>query len=95
MIKRLFILILTISFLANCSRQSKINTSDVIVYGGTSAGIICAIQLAMDGKMVIPTGNRAFQNLIVINKTSEGTIHTNHGGCAFVPLIGEEGWYES
>ncbi len=52
-------------------------------------------QLAMDGKMVIPTGNRAFQNLIVINKTSEGTIHTNHGGCAFVPLIGEEGWYES
>jgi protein-L-isoaspartate(D-aspartate) O-methyltransferase len=51
-------------------------------------------QLAMNGKLIIPTGNRNFQQLVVITKTGDGYIHTNEGGCMFVPLIGDEGWQE-
>lgn len=49
-------------------------------------------QLAMNGKLIIPTGNRAFQQLVVISRTEDGYIHTNEGGCTFVPLIGDQGW---
>ena len=51
-------------------------------------------QLAMNGKLIIPTGNRALQQLVVITRTEDGYIHTNEGGCTFVPLIGDEGWQE-
>ncbi|MBT4332318.1 MAG: protein-L-isoaspartate(D-aspartate) O-methyltransferase [Candidatus Cloacimonetes bacterium] len=51
-------------------------------------------QLAMNGKLVIPTGDRTLQQLVVITKTEDGYIHTNEGGCTFVPLIGDEGWKE-
>ncbi len=51
-------------------------------------------QLAMNGKLIIPTGNRSFQQLVVITRTEDGYIHTNEGGCTFVPLIGDEGWQE-
>ncbi len=49
-------------------------------------------QLAINGKLIIPTGNRMFQKLVVITKSPQGVKFTNHGGCAFVPLLGEEGW---
>ncbi len=51
-------------------------------------------QLAMNGKLIIPTGNRMLQQLVIITKTKDGYIHTNEGGCTFVPLIGDEGWQE-
>ena len=51
-------------------------------------------QLAMNGKLIIPTGNRTLQQLVVITRTEDGYIHTNEGGCTFVPLIGDEGWQE-
>ncbi len=51
-------------------------------------------QLAMNGKLISPTGNRTFQQLVVITRTEDGYIHTNEGGCTFVPLIGDEGWQE-
>jgi len=51
-------------------------------------------QLAMNGKLIIPTGDRTLQHLAVITKTEDGYIHTNEGGCKFVPLIGDEGWQE-
>ena len=51
-------------------------------------------QLAMNGKLIIPTGNRTLQQLVVITKTEDGYVHTNEGGCTFVPLIGDEGWQE-
>jgi protein-L-isoaspartate(D-aspartate) O-methyltransferase len=49
-------------------------------------------QLAEGGIMVIPAGNRAWQDLIVIKKEGDEFVTTTHGSCAFVPLIGEEGW---
>ncbi len=51
-------------------------------------------QLAMNGKLIIPTGNRMLQQLVIITRTKDGYVHTNEGGCTFVPLIGDEGWQE-
>ncbi|MFC1898323.1 protein-L-isoaspartate(D-aspartate) O-methyltransferase [Candidatus Cloacimonadota bacterium] len=52
-------------------------------------------QLAVDGKLVIPAGDRHFQELILVERKEDGYEETRHGGCTFVPLIGEEGWHES
>jgi len=49
-------------------------------------------QLAEGGIMVIPAGSRRNQELIVIKKIGDEFITANHEGCAFVPLIGKEGW---
>ncbi len=53
-----------------------------------------AEQLAIGGKLVIPAGQRSFQELILLERTEEEYQETRHGGCTFVPLIGEEGWHE-
>lgn len=49
-------------------------------------------QLKDDGLMLIPVGNRFIQNLIEIRKEENEVVEKNHGGCVFVPLIGEDGW---
>lgn len=49
-------------------------------------------QLKDGGVMLIPVGNRFLQNLIEVRKEGNRTVEVNHGGCVFVPLIGEEGW---
>ncbi|HNX00236.1 MAG TPA: protein-L-isoaspartate(D-aspartate) O-methyltransferase [Candidatus Cloacimonadota bacterium] len=49
-------------------------------------------QLAENGRLVIPVGERAYQRLILVEKSNGKTITTYHGDCTFVPLIGEEGW---
>ncbi|MDO9576958.1 MAG: protein-L-isoaspartate(D-aspartate) O-methyltransferase [Candidatus Cloacimonadales bacterium] len=51
-------------------------------------------QLAIGGKLVIPAGQRSFQELILVERKENGYEETRHGGCTFVPLIGEEGWHE-
>ena len=49
-------------------------------------------QLAVGGMLIIPTGNRFYQELLVVEREEKGYVQKNHGGCAFVPLIGKEGW---
>lgn len=50
-------------------------------------------QLKIGGKLCIPVGERFFCDLIVAEKASAEKIRKkNYGGCAFVPLIGKEGW---
>lgn len=49
-------------------------------------------QLTENGLLVIPTGDRIYQNLILVRKEKGQLRKSNYGGCAFVPLIGEEGW---
>lgn len=49
-------------------------------------------QLADPGILVIPAGSRYMQDLIVLKKEKNKLTTTNQGGCAFVPLIGSEGW---
>ncbi|MCF7794478.1 MAG: protein-L-isoaspartate(D-aspartate) O-methyltransferase [Candidatus Cloacimonetes bacterium] len=53
-----------------------------------------AEQLKIGGKLVIPAGQRSFQELILLERKEDGYEETRHGGCTFVPLIGEEGWHE-
>lgn len=53
-------------------------------------------QLKIGGKLATPVGKHYMsQNLLVVEKTGEDeTEIQNHGGCAFVPLVGEYGWGE-
>jgi protein-L-isoaspartate(D-aspartate) O-methyltransferase len=51
-------------------------------------------QLALHGLIVCPVGSKHwYQELEVAEKTEDGTLRvSHHGGCAFVPLIGKEGF---
>jgi len=49
-------------------------------------------QLAKGGRLVVPVGERYVQRLIRVTRTPLGDRQTDLGGCAFVPLIGEQGW---
>jgi len=44
--------------------------------------------------MIIPTGDRAEQELIVYKKTESGLEKKQAGKVVFVPLIGQHGWKE-
>jgi protein-L-isoaspartate(D-aspartate) O-methyltransferase len=49
-------------------------------------------QLKIGGKMVIPAGSNAMQNMLLITKKENSIVEETFGGFRFVPLIGEEGW---
>ncbi|MCS7232907.1 MAG: protein-L-isoaspartate(D-aspartate) O-methyltransferase [Synergistetes bacterium] len=50
-------------------------------------------QLKVGGRIVIPIGDRFFQNLHRYVKKGEETLEGHDfGGCVFVPLRGKEGW---
>ena len=49
-------------------------------------------QLAEGGRMLIPLGDRALQNLTIVHKTADGVRYEEGIGCRFVPLVGEQGW---
>lgn len=52
-------------------------------------------QLAIGGRLVVPTGDRYTQKLLRLTRTSESLDNTETkdlGGCRFVNLIGEYGW---
>ncbi len=47
-------------------------------------------QLAAGGRLVIPVGGRAEQDLMVVERRPEGLTVSRRGGCRFVPLIDKE-----
>jgi protein-L-isoaspartate(D-aspartate) O-methyltransferase len=49
-------------------------------------------QLADGGRLVIPVGNRLFQELVRIVRHGSRYTEEKLGGCRFVPLRGEHGW---
>ena len=53
-------------------------------------------QLKPGGKLIIPVGSyHLWQDLLEVVKLKDGSVKVkNHGGVAFVPLIGEYGWKE-
>jgi protein-L-isoaspartate(D-aspartate) O-methyltransferase len=52
-------------------------------------------QLAMNGRMVVPAGKRAYQELVRVTKSDIGVTLQRLGECRFVPLISaHEGWPE-
>jgi protein-L-isoaspartate(D-aspartate) O-methyltransferase len=51
-------------------------------------------QLAPRGRLVIPVGDRAGQELIVVENRPEGLTVVRKGRCGFVPLVGKEAFSE-
>jgi protein-L-isoaspartate(D-aspartate) O-methyltransferase len=51
-------------------------------------------QLAIEGRMVLPIGSLEGQDVVLVKKSPEGIQTARLDGCAFVPLIGEEGFKE-
>jgi protein-L-isoaspartate(D-aspartate) O-methyltransferase len=47
-------------------------------------------QLAQGGRMIIPVGERARQELMLVTRGQEGFTVSRRGGCGFGPLIGKE-----
>ncbi len=52
-------------------------------------------QLEIGGKLVIPEGDRASQQLFVYEKTEDGLSQLAGESVTFVPLIGRHGWAET
>jgi protein-L-isoaspartate(D-aspartate) O-methyltransferase len=50
------------------------------------------VQLAVEGRMVIPVGSRYDQELNLIIKHKQDIEVINLGGCRFVSLIGKDAW---
>lgn len=51
-------------------------------------------QLAMGGRLIIPVGDRLTQELVLVERVSEGIRKSFLGGVRFVDLIGKWGWKE-
>jgi protein-L-isoaspartate(D-aspartate) O-methyltransferase len=49
-------------------------------------------QLAIGGRLVCPVGTREEQQLVRLTRTDQGIKREQGLSCAFVPLIGEQGW---
>jgi protein-L-isoaspartate(D-aspartate) O-methyltransferase len=65
----------------------------LVAAGGPSIPEPLIAQLKIGGRLVVPVGeSREAQRLIRVVKTDSGRREEDHGGCAFVPLIGQHGW---
>lgn len=49
-------------------------------------------QLQEGGRLILPVGEFFSQVLLRVRKQQGKIVTENLGGCAFVPLVGEEGW---
>jgi protein-L-isoaspartate(D-aspartate) O-methyltransferase len=49
-------------------------------------------QLADGGRLVIPVGQRWEQDLLLVERDGTRLHTTHHGGCVFVPLVGDGGF---
>jgi protein-L-isoaspartate(D-aspartate) O-methyltransferase len=49
-------------------------------------------QLAEGGRLVVPVGTRAEQQLQIVRKIGGDVVTSAHVLCCFVPLVGAEGW---
>lgn len=65
----------------------------LVAAGGPTIPEPLIAQLRVGGRLVVPVGDsRESQRLIRVIKTERGRTEEDHGGCAFVPLIGQHGW---
>jgi len=64
----------------------------IVTAGAPVTPSTLAAQLADDGIMVIPTGSRDEQELMVYKKREDGLHSYSAGKVVFVPLIGQHGW---
>jgi protein-L-isoaspartate(D-aspartate) O-methyltransferase len=65
----------------------------LVTAGAPEVPALLLDQLAVGGRLVIPTGNETEQRLMRITKRTDGEMETETSvGCRFVPLIGRQGW---
>ena len=65
----------------------------IVTAGAPEVPEILTEQLARGGRLVIPVGSDADQQLITIIKNEEGELQREPSVmCRFVPLIGKQGW---
>ncbi|MBD3345059.1 MAG: protein-L-isoaspartate(D-aspartate) O-methyltransferase [Chitinivibrionales bacterium] len=65
----------------------------IVTAGAPAVPETLAQQLAVGGRMVIPTGQRESQRLEVYIRTEEGIVHHDSvASVVFVPLVGQQGW---
>lgn len=65
----------------------------IVTAGAPEVPGILIDQLAPGGRLVIPVGNDAEQQLLRIVKNAQGELEsTTSVACRFVPLIGKQGW---
>jgi protein-L-isoaspartate(D-aspartate) O-methyltransferase len=65
----------------------------LVAAGGPSIPEPLIAQLKLGGRLVVPVGeSREAQRLVRVIKLEKGRREEDHGGCAFVPLIGQHGW---
>lgn len=68
----------------------------IVTAGGPTIPNNLKKQLAINGRMVIPVGDRSGQTLYILTKISENDFHiVEEPNFAFVPLIGREGWKDA
>jgi len=51
-------------------------------------------QVADGGRLVIPIGSYAHQELTVIVRRGDAFVESLHDSCVFVPLVGLQAWPE-
>ena len=64
----------------------------VVTAGAPAVPPALVAQLADGGRLVIPVGDRASQELVLVTRQGAGTHTQRLGPVRFVPLVGEEGW---
>lgn len=65
----------------------------IVTAGGPEIPQYLVDQLADGGRMVIPVGGqKRMQRLILLTKDNGNIETTDMGGCAFVDLVGKQGW---
>jgi len=64
----------------------------IVTAAGPSVPASLEAQLAEGGRLVMPTGGRGTQELVVVERRGGALRRETHGGCVFVRLIGREGW---
>jgi len=64
----------------------------IVTAGAPHVPEVLIDQLGEGGRLIIPVGSEALQELKRITKTREGVVEESLGGCRFVKLIGKNGW---
>ena len=66
----------------------------MVTAGGPRVPPALRRQLAMNGRLVCPVGDREKQRLIRLLRTPNGIQESRGVPCVFVPLVGQGGWAE-
>lgn len=64
----------------------------IVTAGGPRVPTPLVEQLALDGRLVCPVGDREAQHLVCVRRTAEGVVEEEGISCRFVPLVGKHGW---